>query len=204
MDLLLSLSSVSSLHFALQSWESLPRFTHPRRRVHHRSMLMGGRASHRNNFWCSGIKPSVLLPVSEALERWKALANRADPWKVFYEESLNLNILQSQNPGSGLDDYHFNSWSAPIPGFEHLFCSHCYGSCMLSRLKAPPVNSVQHRTQLCRTRPHSRNPCVNSDDHKYCLIGSTRDGYLHVTSTRAHEYSCLNTRESTSLHFQTA
>ena len=40
----------------------------------------------------------------------------------------------------------------------------------------------------------------SSDDHEYCLIGSTRELDSHVTSTRACEYSCLNTCKSTSLH----
>ena len=45
---------------------------------------------------------------------------------------------------------------------------------------------------------------VHSDEHEYCPIRSTRDRYSHVTSTRAHEYSCLNIRETMSLHFRTA
>lgn len=45
------------------------------------------------DFWCSGIRPEVLQPVTEAPERWKALLDETDSWGTFYEGSLNPNVL---------------------------------------------------------------------------------------------------------------
>ena len=73
------------------------------------------------DYWCSGIDPRVLQPVEEAPDRWAALADKADSWKLFYSQALDPEVLRSQNPGAGQDASHFHSWSAPIPGFENLF-----------------------------------------------------------------------------------
>ena len=70
------------------------------------------------DFWCLGISGEVLQPVKEAPERWAALADKADSWRTFYNNSLDPSVLRSQTPGSGLDPSHFDSWSAPIRGFE--------------------------------------------------------------------------------------
>lgn len=73
------------------------------------------------DFWCLGVNPDILQPVKEAPDRWTALANKADSWKDFYNTPLDPGLLRSLNPGAAHDHHHFDSWSAPIPGFEDIF-----------------------------------------------------------------------------------
>ncbi|KAH9172091.1 hypothetical protein EDB89DRAFT_2070070 [Lactarius sanguifluus] len=54
-------------------------------------------------------------------DKWIAMANKADSWRLFYNGSLDPSVLRSQAPGSGLDPSHFDSWSTPISESEDLF-----------------------------------------------------------------------------------
>jgi len=63
----------------------------------------------------------LFKPHNTTLDRWAVLANKADSWRMFYNNSLDPSVLCSQAPGSGLDPSHFDSWSAPIPGFKGPF-----------------------------------------------------------------------------------
>ncbi|KAH9030051.1 hypothetical protein EDB85DRAFT_1891783 [Lactarius pseudohatsudake] len=73
------------------------------------------------DFWCSGIHKDFLNPVKDFPDKWIAMANKADSWRSFYNNSLDPSVLRSQTPGSGLDPSHFDSWSTLISGSEDLF-----------------------------------------------------------------------------------
>jgi hypothetical protein len=67
------------------------------------------------DFWCSGIGPSILQPVEEAPERWAALVDSSDPWRIFYNDAPVPDLLRSQFPACGSNRAHFDSWCAPFP-----------------------------------------------------------------------------------------
>ncbi|KAH9063738.1 hypothetical protein EDB83DRAFT_801916 [Lactarius deliciosus] len=73
------------------------------------------------DFWCSGIHKDFLNPVKDFPDKWIAMANKADSWRSFYDNSLDPSVLRSQTPGSRLDPSHFDPWSTPISGSEDLF-----------------------------------------------------------------------------------
>jgi len=70
------------------------------------------------DFWCSGVGPDIIEPVKEEPKRWRALVEKVDPWKTFYDGTLDGDMLRSQFPACGDKHSHFDNWAAQIPGLQ--------------------------------------------------------------------------------------
>jgi hypothetical protein len=62
------------------------------------------------DFWCSGTDDCTLQPVGEDKGLWAALLEKADPWKSFYGQCDEPQLLRSRFPGCGTDVAHFGNW----------------------------------------------------------------------------------------------
>ncbi|KAH9015441.1 hypothetical protein EDB83DRAFT_2321310 [Lactarius deliciosus] len=60
------------------------------------------------DFMCSGVD-TFLRPVDQSPDAWKALVNKPDQWRSFYNVPVP-NVLRSQMPACGDNEAHFNSW----------------------------------------------------------------------------------------------
>ncbi|KAH9021093.1 hypothetical protein EDB83DRAFT_2320509, partial [Lactarius deliciosus] len=60
------------------------------------------------DFVCSGVD-TFLRPVDQSPDAWKALVNKPDQWRSFYNVPVP-NVLRSQMPACGDNEAHFNSW----------------------------------------------------------------------------------------------
>jgi len=106
--------------FALCHGESVPsgvtRMTYTSPSLGSSYLDDGGQSKFTSyDFWCSGVDPGIISPVKEAPESWRALVERADPWKAVYNDALDSDTLRSQLPACGDKYSHFDTWAAQIP-----------------------------------------------------------------------------------------
>jgi len=64
------------------------------------------------DFWCAGINPDVLVPVTLGkLSTWAALLQASRPWQAVYTgEKEESTLKRSSNPGAGTNNAHWAKW----------------------------------------------------------------------------------------------
>jgi hypothetical protein len=90
--------------------ELFPWSIYHHQREHHLLIAWGAPLFTSYDFWCSGTDDCILQPVGKGKRLWAVLLEKADPWKSFYGQCDETQLLHSWFPRCGTDVAHFGNW----------------------------------------------------------------------------------------------